>query len=92
MVERMLGRADAGRQVEGMARTWANLGQYVDPARLGEVGDDLRIQQNEARWWRDASIAYWQSLNGLGLPEGVRPPEHSLEYYKSLTFPEAPGN
>ena len=59
---------------------------------FADVGDYLRIQQGEARWWRDASIAYWQSLNGLGLPEGVRPPEHSLEHYKSLTFPEAPGN
>ena len=30
--------------------------------------------------------------NGLPLPNGVRPPEHSLEHYRSLTFPEAPGN
>jgi alpha-glucuronidase len=56
------------------------------------VSDFLRIQQGEARWWRDASVAYWQSLNGLPLPQGTRPPEHSLDHYQTLTFPEAPGN
>jgi alpha-glucuronidase len=64
----------------------------VDEQRFAEVSADLRIQQDEARWWRDASIAYWQSLNGLALPQGVRPPQHPLAYYRALTFPEAPGN
>ncbi len=77
---------------EGMARTWALLEGHVDRRRFVEVSEDLQIQGQEARWWRDASIAYWQSVNGLGLPDGVRPPEHSLDYYKSLTCPEAPGN
>ena len=56
------------------------------------MADYLRIQQQEASWWRDASIAYWQSVNGLPLPDGARAPEHSLEYYRGLAFPEAPGN
>jgi len=56
------------------------------------VSENLVIQQREARWWRDASIAYWQSLNGLDLPEGAQPPAESLDYYRSLSFPEAPGN
>ncbi len=49
------------------------------------------IQQQEAQWWRDASIAYWQSLNGLPLPAGHAPPPESLDHYKSLEFPNAPG-
>ena len=55
-----------------MAAAWAAQKPYVDAERFSEVSDDLRIQQNEARWWRDASIAYWQSLNHFGLPDGVR--------------------
>ena len=65
---------------------------HVDAERFGDVGDFLRIQQREARWWRDASLLYWQSLNGLALPQGARPPEHSLAYYQGLTFPEEPGH
>ena len=44
------------------------------------------------RWWRDASIAYWQSVNGLPLPQGSSAPAHSLDHYQSLAFPEAPGD
>ena len=74
-----------------MAKTWASLERYVDQERFTATADYLRIQQREARWWRDASLANWQAINGLPLPAGTRPPEHSLEYYKALSFPEAPG-
>ena len=89
----LIARYDRGvAAVEGMAATWDAQKPYVDAERFADVADFLRIQQSEARWWRDASIAYWQSLNGLPLPQGTRPPEHSLAHYQSLTFPEAPGN
>ena len=39
-----------------------------------------------------ASVAYWRSVNGLPLPDGASPPPEDLAYYKSLTFPYAPGN
>jgi len=77
--------------VDTMAQTWSSLQAYVDPQRFADTADYLRVQADEARWWRDASIAYWQSVNGLPLPAGARPPAHTLEYYRSLSFPEAPG-
>lgn len=86
-------RYDAGvSTVDDMAAKWASLEGHIDARRFADVGDYLAIQQREARWWRDASIAYWQSLNGLPLPDGAAAPEHDLEYYRSLSFPEAPGN
>ncbi|HEY7808360.1 MAG TPA: alpha-glucuronidase family glycosyl hydrolase [Croceibacterium sp.] len=88
----LIARYDRGvATVDAMAQTWASLQAYVDPERFQDTADYLRIQGQEARWWRDASIAYWQSVNHLPLPAGVRPPEHTLPYYKSLSFPEAPG-
>nr|WP_305956950.1 alpha-glucuronidase [Aurantiacibacter sp. 219JJ12-13]MDP5260254.1 alpha-glucuronidase [Aurantiacibacter sp. 219JJ12-13] len=78
-------------EVDAMARTWEGLSGYVDEERHRAVAESLRIQQREAAWWRDASIAYWQSLNGLRLPSGTRAPSHDLDYYRSLSFPEAPG-
>ncbi|TIX52064.1 alpha-glucuronidase [Alteraurantiacibacter aquimixticola] len=91
--EELVHRYDTGvAQVDGIAATWAELGEYVDAERFRAVSENLAIQQREARWWRDASLAYWQSLNGLALPAGADPVPESLEHYRSLSFPEAPGN
>ena len=86
-------RYDRGvASVDAMAEIWAEQEGRVDAQRFRDTAEFLAIQQAEARWWRDASIAYWQSLNGLPLPAGARAPEHPLEYYRQLSFPEAPGN
>ena len=77
--------------VSQMRRTWAGLERFVDPERFAQVAAFLAIQEQEAQWWRDASIAYFQSINGLPLPAGFAPPAHPLEYYKALKFPYAPG-
>jgi alpha-glucuronidase len=31
-------------------------------------------------------------VNGLTLPDGAQPPAESLDYYRGLEFPYAPGN
>lgn len=86
-------RYDAGvAAVDAMAATWASLAPHVDAQRHRAVTENLAIQMSEARWWRDASLAYWQSVNGRDLPPGTAAPAHELDYYRSLTFPEAPGN
>jgi alpha-glucuronidase len=79
-------------EVERMQADWAQLEPWVDAQRFERVGRLLAIQLREARWWRDACIAYFARQSGLELPPGVRPPEHDLEYYQSLEFPYAPGN
>jgi alpha-glucuronidase len=78
--------------VADMRRRWAALKPDIDAARHAEVSAYLAVQEREARWWRDACIAYFQSVSGLPLPAGVRPPEQSLEAYKALRFPFAPGH
>ncbi|MBX7534953.1 alpha-glucuronidase [Qipengyuania sp. GH1] len=77
--------------VDTMAGQWAGLRGAIDAERHRAVSESLAIQQREARWWRDASVAYWQSLNGLEMPQGASPPAETLEAYKSRSFPEAPG-
>jgi len=83
---------DAGaRQAAKMQQIWAGLESYVDPQRFAAISANLTIQAREARWWRDASMAYFQSKSGLPLPAGIAPPEHDLDDYKALKFPYAPG-
>ena len=79
-------------EVKRMRTTWSGLKGHIDTERFEQVAAFLAIQQKEAQWWRDASIAYWQSINGLPLPAGYEPPAKPLGFYKSLEFPHAPGN
>ena len=78
-------------QVSAMRRDWERVAPLVDPGRGGEVSSFLAIQEAEAQWWRDASIAYFQSLSKRPLPKGEAPPAHDLAWYQALKFPYAPG-
>jgi alpha-glucuronidase len=85
-------RYDSGVQsVAGMQADWAKLAGRVDAERHAEVAAMLGVQLKEARWWRDASLAYWQSVSGRALPPGVVAPAAGLSYYQGLQFPYAPG-
>ncbi|OHD04645.1 MAG: alpha-glucuronidase [Sphingopyxis sp. RIFCSPHIGHO2_01_FULL_65_24] len=77
--------------VDAMAARWDGLRGQVDARRHSEVAALLAVQQDEARWWRDASIAYFQSLSRRPLPAGHAAPAHSLDWYRAQRFPEAPG-
>ncbi|UNK59022.1 alpha-glucuronidase [Pseudoxanthomonas daejeonensis] len=78
--------------VTGMRRTWDGLAGKIDPERHAQVAAFLAIQEQEAQWWRDASIAYFQTFSKRPLPAGAAPPAHDLEYYQALQFPFAPGD
>jgi len=90
--EELLHRYDRGlAAVARWQQQWARLAGQIDAARHEQVAAMMAVQAREARWWRDASIAYWQHVNRLPLSAGVVPPEHPLQYYQSLQFPFAPG-
>jgi alpha-glucuronidase len=77
--------------VDGMEKTWASLAPYVDPQRHAEVTDYLKIQRDEAQWWRDASVAWFGSFAKRPLPAGEKAPPKTLEEYEAMKFPWAPG-
>jgi alpha-glucuronidase len=90
--EELVTAYDAGvRETTARQQAWAALAPHIDPGRHAAIAADLAIQHSEARWWRDASLAYWQSLSGLPLPQGADPVPEPLEAYKARQFPEAPG-
>lgn len=89
----MVHRYDRGvAYVAGMRATWEGLRPMIDAERFAQTQTFLDIQQKEAQWWRDASIAYFQSIARRPLPAGAAPPPESLEAYKMRKFPYAPGN
>ena len=90
--EDMVASYDRGeREVLARIEGWGKLAPFIDAERHAAIAADLAIQLEEARWWRDASVSYWQSVNGLDLPPGARVPKHDFDHYRALEFPEAPG-
>ena len=77
--------------VRSMQKTWDSFEGMIDQERFEQVQAFLAIQEQEAEWWRDSSLLYFQTFSGMPLPEGVEEPAHSLEYYMDLEFPYAPG-
>ena len=75
-----------------MQRQWESLRPKIDAERWQKTATYLAVQEREARWWRDASLAYWMSVNHRPLPAGVRAPDHDLAWYKAQRFPYAPGH
>ena len=78
-------------EAEQMKQQWEVLGKSVNPEQYTEVLSLLKIQANEAKWWRNACVLYFQSQSKRPLPSGLPKPEHDLQYYMSQEFPFAPG-
>lgn len=78
-------------QVRQMRQDWESLAEYVDAARFEHVRALLRIQEKEARWWRDACLLYFQTFSKLPIPAEYEQPAESLEYYMNLTHYYVPG-
>ena len=91
--DELIGRYDRGvATVSGFRRTWESLRGRVDADRHAQVEAFLAIQESEARWWRDASIAYWLSVAKRPLPAGVVPPAHDVSWYRSRRDQFVPGH
>ena len=82
----------ASTGVRAMRSTWDALAARSTRSATRRSPTFLAIQEKEARWWRDACIAYFQTFSRRPLPPGFDPPQHALEEYKALTFPYAPGD
>lgn len=78
--------------VRQMQKTWNNLQMKVDQERFNQVRMLLQIQEEEAVWWRNACLLYFQTFSKRAIPAGLEKPSETLEYYKQLKFPFAPGN
>jgi alpha-glucuronidase len=77
-------------QVSEMISKWNHLEGRIDGDIFRHVSQMLNIQKNEAIWWRNACVLYFQTFSGLPIPEDLEKPDKSLKYYQNLEFPFAP--
>jgi alpha-glucuronidase len=88
----LIRRYDRGvSEVGELNREWASVAPMVDMERHSRTAAKLRRQLVEAQWWRDASVAYWQSVSHRPLPRGSNPPPHDLLWYEAIHFDTVPG-
>lgn len=78
-------------KVKQMQQTWKGLQSFVDKDRFEQVRQLLTVQYEEAVWWRNACLLYFQTFSKK-IPAVYEQPDKPLEYYKKLRFPYAPGN
>jgi alpha-glucuronidase len=82
---------DGVASVGQMRRTWNAMKPYVDAERWSQTAAFLVIQEKEAKWWRDACLAYFETFSHMPMPAGHAAPPHDLAYYKAVYIPYAPG-
>ena len=87
LVHRYSAGVDSAR---AMRRAWDGVRASIDTARFSEVASFLDIQAREAKWWRDASLLYFQTFSRMPIPARYEQPAHPLEYYKALRCPADP--
>jgi alpha-glucuronidase len=75
-----------------MQATWRTLAGWIDAERYEETRAFLEIQRKEARWWRDASVLYFQTFSKRPITDTCGPPDDSLEHYMSIDRRHVPGN
>lgn len=78
-------------EVKTIQKSWESVAEEIDVERYAQVKMHLEIQEKEARWWRDACLRYFQTFSKMEIPADLEQPKHQLDYYKSLSYPYAPG-
>ena len=78
-------------QVKEMIATWEQLEGDIDRQRYHHVEQLLAVQLQEARWWKNSCLLYFQQFSGMPFPADIEPVEGDLEEYREMKFPYAPG-
>jgi alpha-glucuronidase len=77
--------------VRDMQAAWDALEDVVDPLRFADVRARLAIQADEAWWWRNACLLYFQTSSRRPLPAGLPALEGTLQQHRDRTPLRGPG-
>ncbi|RYE09293.1 MAG: alpha-glucuronidase, partial [Sphingobacteriaceae bacterium] len=70
--------------VKAMQQTWNRMELKVDAERFAAEKHALAVQYEDAVWWKDACLLYYQTFSHLPIPLQYEQPAHDLTYYKNL--------
>ena len=78
-------------EVQQMQQDWESVRDFVDAEQYDHVRQLLQIQADEAIWWRNALLLYFQQFSKMPIPEKYEKPDKTLDYYQNLKFHFVPG-
>ncbi|GGH15587.1 alpha-glucuronidase [Sphingobacterium alkalisoli] len=85
MWEELCYKYDEGvQQVRQFQKVWDGLESHVDSQRFAAVQSKLRIQAQDAIWWKDACLLYFQTFSKQPIPYDIERPIHELEDLKKI--------
>lgn len=70
--------------VRGFQKIWDKAEPFIDAQRFAEVQSKLRIQAQDAVWWKDACLLYFQTFSKRPIPYDIERPVHNLEDLKKI--------
>ena len=69
-----------------MNTCWTAMERHVDADRFKAVTALLERQDQEATWYRDGCVLYFQTFSNLPIPAGYEKPAHDLATYMNPAF------
>lgn len=85
MWEELCYKYDSGvRGVRDYKKIWNEMQAYVDKERFSDVQAKLKIQAEDAVWWKDACLLYFQTFSKQPIPADIEKPVHNLEDLKKI--------
>lgn len=78
--------------VKSFIQQWNSVKNKIDAERFNQVNQMLQIQLQDAVWWRNACLLYFQTFSKMPIPAQYEQPDKTLDYYKSIKILYAPGN
>lgn len=74
-----------------MQEKWNSVEPYIDNQRFKHVNQLLEMQRQDAIWWRNSCVLYFQQFSKMPIPDGFEKPENDLEYYENKQLKFVPG-
>ena len=66
---------------------WKQMSPYIDKERNEAVARRLKIQADDAVWWKDACLEYFRTFSRMKYPSGVDKPIYRLKELKKVKLP-----
>lgn len=82
---------DGVNSVREMQKIWNLMKGQVDNERFKYVQSLLSIQEEEAVWWRNSCLLYFQTFSKLPIPENIEKADKTLKEYMSIRERFMPG-